>query len=141
MSQIIATKPRKSNQAPSAQQAYSLPQIRRDRVFTSSAASGQVRVKRVHPAKLAQRQRDYKRANHLEAAEAQSANVPGDTSTYAITKRHYDPEDRIALAQPERRPVSMREAIPGINCPGEGDTWDDIHAFRAKWKLPPVKGE
>jgi len=70
--------------------------------------------------------------------QGKPANVPSNDERYTPIRRHYMPYDRIALAPPVSCHASMRRAIPGINCPGEGETWQEIAAFRAKWNLPPV---
>lgn len=76
------------------------------------------------------------RHNRTNQPQCQPSNVP------AKRRQHdYQPDDVVELAGRPSRPASMREAIPGINCPGEGETWADIHAFRAKWNLSPVTGE
>ncbi len=62
---------------------------------------------------------------------AKHANVP--------TPRR-SPDDLVELVQDDQpaRSASMRRAIPGINCPDETNSWQDIAEFRANRGLPPV---
>jgi hypothetical protein len=60
--------------------------------------------------------------------QGRSANLP---------KPRRSREDFVIVVRPSR-PASMREAIPGINCPAEGETWQDLAEWRARYGLPPV---
>lgn len=70
--------------------------------------------------------RNYNSRN--QGAAGSPANVP---------MRHYSQDDVIELVRPSR-PASMRPAIPGINCPGEGEDWQELNAWRARYGLDPV---
>ncbi len=50
------------------------------------------------------------------------------------------PDDLVELVddQPTRRPASMREAVPYINIPGPGQTWQELNQWRAAYGLRPV---
>jgi hypothetical protein len=37
-----------------------------------------------------------------------------------------------------RHPASMRQAIPYINVPGPGQTWQELNQWRAAYGLRPV---
>jgi hypothetical protein len=52
--------------------------------------------------------------------------------------RTYRPDDRIELTHAQRRPASMREAIPFINVPGPGQTWQELNQWREAYGLRPV---
>lgn len=51
--------------------------------------------------------------------------------------RHYLPSDHIELVG-VRKPTSMREAIPFINVPGPGQTWQELNQWREAYGLRPV---
>lgn len=67
--------------------------------------------------------------NQGNTGEGKPANVPA---------RRYDPEDRIVPVRQPGRTASTREAIPYVNVPGEGETWDQLNQWRVTYGLPPV---
>jgi hypothetical protein len=108
-----------------ASKGYTVPVIRRDRVRPTSADPKH--TKHVHPFKLAQRRRDYRRA--FDANQGSPANVPAPRRS---------PDDVIVPVRQPGRPAPMREAIPYINVPGPGQTWQQLNEWRQAFGLAPV---
>jgi hypothetical protein len=60
---------------------------------------------------------------------ARPANVP---------TRQYGEFERIIPVRQPGRPAPAREAIPYINCPGQGQNWSELNEWRAAYGLPLV---
>lgn len=68
-------------------------------------------------------------------ADNNSHNVPQPRRR----QHQYDPSDLVELVgQPTRRPASMREAVPFINVPGPGQTWQQLNQWREAYGLRSV---
>lgn len=68
-------------------------------------------------------------ALEIEQNQGRLANMP---------PRRYHPEDRIELVRQPNRPASTRAAVKGINVPADGETWQELNQWRARYGLPPV---
>lgn len=52
---------------------------------------------------------------------------------------HYEPDDLIDLVKPVAITTKVkRQKIEGINVPVQGETLDELNAFRARYDLAPV---
>jgi hypothetical protein len=50
--------------------------------------------------------------------------------------RHYEPHERVFLAQPVK---PARQPVEGINTPAKGETWNELNAWRELYGLNRVK--
>lgn len=75
------------------------------------------------------------RAQLSKTIEGLNANQ-GSPSNVPAPRRSQD--DVIIPVRQPGRPASMREAVPSINVPGPGETWQLLNEWRTSYGLSPI---